>query len=67
MNNKDSKQTRLKLKYLSAAIEQTADNVVITDKDGIIEYVNPAFEQTSGYAKEEVLGKTPAYPQVRSS
>jgi len=59
MNNKDSKQTRLKLKYLSAAIEQTADNVVITDKDGIIEYVNPAFEQTSGYAKEEVLGKTP--------
>lgn len=59
MNNKDSRQNRLKLKYLSAAVEQTADNVVITDKDGIIEYVNPAFEETTGYAKEEVLGKTP--------
>lgn len=59
MNNKNSKQTRLKLKYLSAAVEQTADNVVITSKDGVIEYVNPAFEQTTGYAKEEVLGKTP--------
>lgn len=59
MNNKDSKQNRFKLKYLSAAVEQTADNVVIADKDGIIEYVNPAFEETTGYAKEEVLGKTP--------
>ncbi len=59
MNNKDSRQTRLKLKYLFAAVEQTADNVVIANKDGIIEYVNPAFEQTTGYAKEEVLGKTP--------
>lgn len=59
MNNKDSKQTRLKLKYLSAAVEQTADNIVIANKDGIIEYVNPAFEQTTGYTKEEVLGKTP--------
>lgn len=54
-----SRQTRLKLKFLSAAVEQTADNVVITDKHGVIEYVNPAFERTMGYAQEEVLGKTP--------
>lgn len=58
--NKDgSRQARLKLKFLSAAVEQTADNVVITDKHGVIEYVNPAFERTMGYAQEEVLGKTP--------
>lgn len=59
MSNKNSKPASLKLKHLSAAVEQTADNVVITDKDGVIEYVNPAFERTTGYAKEEVLGKTP--------
>ena len=59
MNNKDSRQPRLQLKYFFAAVEQMADDVIITGKDGIIEYVNPAFEQTSGYAKEEVLGKTP--------
>jgi len=58
MNNKDSPKTRLKLKYFSAAVEQMADDVVIANKDGIIEYVNPAFEQTTGYTKEEVLGKT---------
>ncbi len=59
MNNKDSRQTRLRLKFLSAAVEQMVDDVVIANKDGIIEYVNPAFEQTTGYMKEEVLGKTP--------
>ncbi len=44
---------------LSSAVEQTGDSIVITDKDGIIEYVNPAFEKLTGYTKEEVLGKTP--------
>jgi PAS domain S-box-containing protein len=41
------------------AVEQTADAVVITDREGVIEYVNPAFEQTTGYAASEVLGQTP--------
>jgi PAS domain S-box-containing protein len=40
-------------------VEQTADTVVVTDRDGVIEYVNPAFEQMTGYTKEEALGKTP--------
>lgn len=44
---------------LSSAIEQTADVVMITDRNGVIEYVNPAFEQTTGYSRSEVLGKTP--------
>jgi len=47
------------LKKLSSAIEQTADQVVITDKEGVIEYVNPAFEKLSSYTKEEAIGKTP--------
>lgn len=40
-------------------IEQVADHVMVTDKNGFIEYVNPAFEKTTGYSKEEVLGKNP--------
>jgi len=44
---------------LASVIEQSNDSVVITDLDGIIEYVNPAFEITSGYSQEEVLGKNP--------
>ena len=44
----------------SNALEQIADSVVITNKEGVIEYVNPAFEQTTGYTKEFAIGKTPA-------
>ncbi len=47
------------LKKLSNAVEQTADSVIITNKMGIIEYVNPAFEATTGYSREEALGQTP--------
>jgi PAS domain S-box-containing protein len=47
------------LKKLSSVVEQTTDSVVITDKEGVIEYVNPAFEEVTGYKKEEAIGKTP--------
>ncbi len=42
---------------LLAAIEQANESIVITDPDGTINYVNPAFVQTSGYACMEVIGK----------
>jgi len=45
---------------VSSAVEQTADSIIITDTRGVIEYVNPAFEQTTGYPASEVLGKTPS-------
>lgn len=44
---------------LSSAVEQTADSVMITDFNGVIEYVNPAFEATTGYSRHEALGRTP--------
>lgn len=50
---------RNKIILLSRAVEQTADSVVITDREGTIEYVNPAFETTTGYSREEVVGRTP--------
>lgn len=44
---------------LSHAIEHSPVSVVITDKNGVIEYVNNKFSQVTGYAKEEVTGKNP--------
>jgi PAS domain S-box-containing protein len=44
---------------LVAAVEQTADGVVITDTGGIIRYVNPAFTAMTGYNREEAAGKSP--------
>lgn len=59
------RQSALKtVMLLSRAMEQTADSVVITDRAGLIEYVNPAFEATTGYTREEALGKTPSDSQV---
>lgn len=44
---------------LFTAIEQAAETIIITDIVGAIQYVNPAFEQVSGYSKEEAIGKNP--------
>jgi len=44
---------------LSSAVEQATDSVIITNRAGIIEYVNPAFEQTTGYSRAEAVGSTP--------
>jgi len=44
---------------LSAAIEQAAEAVVITDTQARIQYVNPAFTRMTGYSAENVLGETP--------
>jgi two-component system, cell cycle sensor histidine kinase and response regulator CckA len=46
------------LRKLSCAVEQSADAIFITNSEGIIEYVNPAFEALTGYSPEEVTGKT---------
>ncbi|MCA1784849.1 MAG: PAS domain S-box protein, partial [Desulfobacteraceae bacterium] len=44
---------------LMSAVEQAAEMFVITDTDGIIQYVNPAFEQITGYTVKEAVGSTP--------
>jgi len=48
-------------RLLSTAIEQSHDAVVITDKDGSILYVNPAFERITGYSREEAVGQNPRF------
>jgi PAS domain S-box-containing protein len=44
---------------LATAIEQAAETIVITDLNGSIQYVNPAFEKTTGYQREEAIGRNP--------
>lgn len=44
---------------LSNAIEHAPVSIVITDKEGIIEYVNPGFEKLTLFSKEEAIGRTP--------
>ena len=44
---------------LSHVVEQIADGVLITDRQGFIEYVNPAFELMTGFSSDDVRGKTP--------
>ncbi|HHM05346.1 MAG TPA: PAS domain S-box protein, partial [Gammaproteobacteria bacterium] len=53
---KRAEQERL---TLSRAIEQSDDTVVITDPEGVIEYVNPSFERVTGFSFAEVKGKSP--------
>jgi two-component system cell cycle sensor histidine kinase/response regulator CckA len=44
---------------LSTIIEQAAEAVMITDTEGVIIYINPAFERILGYKKAEVVGQRP--------
>jgi PAS domain S-box-containing protein len=46
---------------LATAIEQAAEEIVITDADGIIQYCNPSFEQVTGYSRAEALGQNPRF------
>ncbi|MDD5321445.1 MAG: PAS domain S-box protein [Methylococcales bacterium] len=45
------------------AVEQSASAVLITDKNGLIEYINPKFTELCGYTSEELLGKNPKIMQ----
>jgi PAS domain S-box-containing protein len=44
---------------LTQVVEQIADAVLLTDKQGFIEYVNPAFETMTGFSQDDVRGRTP--------
>ena len=48
--------TEAQMRKMSQVVEHTADSVVITDRQGVIEYVNPAFEQMTGFTINEARG-----------
>src|SRR5208337_2165764 len=53
------RQKEAELNRLMTAIEQTPESVVITDTEGRILYVNPVFEQVTGYSRAEAIGQNP--------
>lgn len=54
------KQIELQNVKLLKAIEQSTATIVITDKNGIIEYVNPQFSSLTGYSVNEAIGQSPS-------
>jgi len=55
----EHKRAEAELNRLMTAIEQTPQSIVITDTEGAILYVNPAFEQITGYSRAEAIGQNP--------
>ena len=56
-----SEQTKREkeLSIFRQAVESAGHSIFFTDVDGTIEYVNPAFEETTGYPAEVAIGRTP--------
>ena len=52
-------QTEQTIPLFSTILKEIGDNVMITDCQGKIEYVNPAFEATTGYSSQEAVNQTP--------
>jgi len=56
---RERRRAEQQIRLLSQATAQSPAMVIITDEQGAIQYVNPAFERISGYAPAEVLGHNP--------
>jgi two-component system sensor histidine kinase/response regulator len=55
----ERKQSDEMLRKLSLAVEQSPESIVITNVNSEIEYVNEAFARTTGYDREEIIGRNP--------
>ncbi len=58
-NITDLKKAEEEITKLSRAVEQSPVSIIITDLNGLIEYVNPKVTELTGYTKEELIGKNP--------
>ncbi len=54
------KEAQLAMSRLTAAIDQAAEMIVMTGLDGLMTYVNPAFEAVSGFSRHEAVGRPPS-------
>ena len=54
----DIKSKNEQLRKLSRAVNQSSAGILIANKLGIIEYVNPKFSEITGYSSEEAVGQT---------
>jgi PAS domain S-box-containing protein len=55
----ERRQSEISLRRFERAVEAAGHAVYITDPEGTITYVNPAFERITGYDSEEAVGETP--------
>ena len=55
----DRRRAEDRVRKLSRAVEQSPASIVITDRDGRIEYINPHFCEVTGYTVEEAVGQNP--------
>ncbi|MFN3555194.1 MAG: PAS domain S-box protein [Bacteroidales bacterium] len=53
----EKKILKKKSHLFSEAVNQSANSIIITNPEGVIEFVNPSFEEITGYTFNEVLGK----------
>ena len=56
----ERKRGEEELRRLEAAVTQTPASIVVTDAEGRIQYVNPAFERITGYSRHEAIGQKPS-------
>ena len=56
----ERKERERELQKFKHAVNQAGHAIFLTDPEGTIEYVNPAFEEISGYDREEAIGSTPS-------
>ncbi|NWF37867.1 PAS domain S-box protein [Mariprofundus sp. NF] len=56
----DQVKAQAEQRKLLMAISEAGEAILITDRNAVIEYVNPAFCQITGYQPDEVLGRTPS-------
>lgn len=59
----DSHKMGVELKVKSRAVENTLEGIMISGSNHKICYVNPAFEETTGYTHDEVIGQDPSILQ----
>jgi PAS domain S-box-containing protein len=57
----EQREGERRLRLQEAALAATVDAVMITDRDGTIEWVNPAFTRLTGYSPEEATGRKPQF------
>ncbi|MFC1628657.1 PAS domain S-box protein [Gemmatimonadota bacterium] len=55
----DRKRAEENIKRLSDVVEQAEAPIFLTDPEGVIEYINPAFSAITGFTGDDAIGKTP--------
>jgi protein-histidine pros-kinase len=56
---KARKMAEAQMRLQSTALEAAANAIMITDRDGVIIWVNPAFWKLTGFSSQEAIGQTP--------